>query len=56
MNATIGAQETKLAIMPRTIAIVPQEQSGVVTATTVAPTTPARSCFYRNAATFCWLT
>ncbi len=35
MKATIGAQGTVEAIIPRTTAVVPQEQKGVATATAV---------------------
>ena len=41
MKATMGAQDTLLAIMPRITAVVPHEQNGVATAAVVAATTPA---------------
>lgn len=39
MNATTGAQGTEDASAPSTTAVVPQEQKGVITASTTAPTT-----------------
>jgi hypothetical protein len=42
IKATMGAQGIVLLIMPRMMAMVPHEHSGVPTDTAVAPMTPAR--------------
>ena len=42
-----------VAIIPITIAVVPQEQKGVATAATVAPAIPAFLYFIKNVDTFC---
>jgi len=44
MNATIGAHGARLATIPSTTAVVPQEQSGVRTASSTAPTVAASRC------------
>ncbi len=47
MNATMGAHGIIEAIIPITMAVVPQEQRGVPTATAVASATPPFWCFCR---------
>ena len=56
MNATIGAHGMVDAIMPRTMAVVPQEQNGVPTAIPVAASTLFLALRRRKRAMASWST
>src|SRR5512140_1519510 len=56
MNATMGAHGTTEAIIPRTAAVVPQEQRGVAAAVVVAITMPLLRLRERKAPAVRWST